>query len=219
MVVRASRRWFLSGALMALATAPLVHAVPAQAAPAKAPTSITISGEGLAEPITVRADKNAALFNAVLSQVNWLSKGKGHATPPKADKLGPKYTVVVRVGDAPKQAYDLYPLASGGPRAYRPAKQPDRRTTAAWFYGRLNMSEALRAAGVPLPDEADSLHSGVGGVGGGERVFDDDTLNPGRDIDKMLGDLREMLLLNGAVVLVITLGLAGIALLVRRRTR
>ena len=78
------------------------------------------------------------------------------------------------------------------------------------------MSETLRAAGVPLPGKPESLH---GGIGGGERVFDEDTLNPGRDLDKLLTDLREVLLLNGAVVLVITLGLAGISLLVRRRAR
>lgn len=219
MVANVSRRWFLNGALMAVLAAPLISAMPAHAAPAKSPNLITVSGEGMAEALSLRADARPELFSALLSQVNWLSSGKGQASGPKKDKLGPKYTVVVHVGDAAKQTYDLYPLATGGPRAYRPAKQPDKRkTTAAWFYGRLEMPDVLRTAGVPLPAEGEQ-HSGLGGVGGGERVFDDDTLNPGRDIDKILGDLRGMLLLNGAVVLVITLGLAGIALLVRRRTR
>jgi hypothetical protein len=224
MVVEVSRRWVLGGALL-LAAVPLTHVSPANAAPAKPavaapapkPNSLTIAGEGLAKPLTVRLDASPELFAAVLGQVNWLSNKKGMASGPKANTLGPKYTVVVHINDAAKQTYDLYPLAKGGPRAYRPAKQPDKRkTTAAWFLGRLSMSETLRAAGVPLPEKPDTLH---GGIGGGERVFDDDTLNPGHDLDKMLGDLREMLLLNGAVVVVITLGLAGIALLVRRRTR
>jgi hypothetical protein len=217
MVAGVSRRWFMGGALLIVAAAPLTAPSAAQAAPAK-PTGVRISGEGLAEPISVRAEDKPELFNALLSQVSWLSTAKGQSTSPKEKTLGPKYTIVVYVGDAAKQTFDLYPLAAGGPRAYRPSKQPDKRkTTAAWFYGRLTMSETLRSAGVPLPIQPDSLHDG--GIGGGERVFDDDTLNPGRDIDKLLGDLREVLLLNGAVVLVITLGLAGISLLVRRRTR
>lgn len=218
MGARVSRRWLLSGALLAVVAAPQLLASPASAAPANTPSAVTITGEGLAQPITVQAAEKPELFTAVLSQVSWL-QGKGQTSSPKPDKLGPKYTVTVLVGEAAKQTYDLYPLASGGPRAFRPAKQPDKKvkTTAAWFYGRLTMSETLRAAGVPLPEQADSLHGG--GVGGGERVFDDNTLNPGRDIDALLTDLRQMLLLNGAVVVVITLGLAGIALLVRRRTR
>jgi hypothetical protein len=216
MVAGVSRRWVMGGAVLVAVAAPLLVPSPALAAPPK-PDAITIDGEGLAEPITVRAKTNPELFEALLSQVNWLANAKGQTTSPKAEKLGRKFTVVVRIGDQAKQAYDLYPLAAGGPRAFRPAKQPDKRKSSnAWFYGRLNMSETLRAAGVPLPEKQETLH---GGIGGGERVFDEDTLNPGRDLDRLLADLREVLLLNGAVVLVITMGLAGISLLVRRRTR
>ncbi|GAA4700873.1 hypothetical protein [Phytohabitans rumicis] len=217
MVAGVSRRWFLSGTVLMVAAAPLTVSSAANAAPAK-PTAVTIAGEGLGDPIRINAEDKPELLTAVLGQVGWLSTAKAQTTAPKAKNLGPKYTVVVYVGEAAKQTYDLYPLATGGPRAFRPAKQPDKRkTTAAWFYGRLTMSETLRSAGVPLPMQPDSLHDG--GIGGGERVFDEDTLNPGKDIDKLLGDLREVLLLNGAVVLVITIGLAGISLLVRRRTR
>lgn len=216
MVAMVSRRWFMSGALLVAVAAPLLSPSPVLAAPPK-PDTITIDGKELAGAITVHAKASPELFEALLSQVNWLASAKGQTSGPKADKLGPKYTLVVRVGEQAKQTYDLYPLAAGGPRAFRPAKQPDKRkTSTAWFYGRLNMSETLRAAGVPLPEKQESLH---GGIGGGERVFDEDTLNPGQDIDKLLADLREVLLLNGAVVLIITLGLAGISLLVRRRTR
>jgi hypothetical protein len=216
MVAGVSRRWFMGGAVLVAIAAPLLAPSPARAAPPK-PDTITIDGKDLAEPITVRSKATPELFDAMLLQVNWLADRKGDTTSPKPGKLGPKYTVVVRVGDQAKQTYDLYPLAAGGPRAFRPAKQPDKRkTTSAWFYGRIDMSETLRAAGAPMPERPGSLH---GGIGGGERVFDEDTLNPGRDLDKLLADLREVLLLNGAVVLVITLGLAGISLLVRRRTR
>lgn len=217
MVARVSRRWFMGGAMLFAVAAPLLTPSPAVAAPAKQPDTVVVEGEDLEGAITVHAKSNPELFQALLSQVSWLANAKGQATAPKQDKLGRKYTLTVRIGDEAKQTYDLYPLAAGGPRAFRPAKQPDKRkTTNAWFYGRLNMSETLRAAGVPLPEKPETLH---GGIGGGERVFDEDTLNPGRDLDKLLADLREVLLLNGAVVLVITLGLAGISLLVRRRTR
>ncbi|MFD0742528.1 hypothetical protein ACFQ1L_12370 [Phytohabitans flavus] len=211
-----SRRWFMSGAALVVVAAPLLVPSPAMAAPPR-PDMVTVDSEEMDPAIAVRAKANPDLFEAVLSQVDWLATAKGQTSSPKAANLGPKFTVVVHIGEQPKQTYDLYPLAAGGPRAFRPAKQPDKRkTTNAWFYGRLNMSETLRAAGVPLPERPETLH---GGIGGGERVFDQDTLNPGRDLDKLLADLREVLLLNGAVVLAITLGLAGISLLVRRRTR
>ena len=180
------------------------------------PTSIAITGDGLTDPLAVRADADPDVFAAVLDQVSWL-QGDGGTTAPKAADLGPKYTVVVHVGDAAKQTYDLYPQAKGGPRAFRPAKQPDgRKTSAAWFFGRLTMPETLRAAGVPLPEQPSTVH---GGIGGGERVIPDDALGTGEDVDRLLGELRRLMLLNGAVLLSITVGLAGIALLVRRRTR
>lgn len=187
-----------------------------RAAPPPGPTSVTISGDGIAEPLTVRAESNATLFAAILDQVSWLH-GKGQTSPPKDDELGPKYTVVVLVNGAATQTYDLYPLASGGPRAFRPAQQPDlREATGAWFFGRLNMSSTLRAAGAPLPEKADVLS---GGIGGGERVIPQSEADQGEQFHRLLGDMRRLVLLNGAVVLVIAAGVAGIALRIRRRTR
>ena len=187
----------------------------AQAAPAR-PNVIALTGEGLSAPLTVRADGNPALFTALLDQVSWLG-GDGQTTAPKGADLGPKYTIVVLVDGTAKRTYDLYPQAKGGPRAFRPAKQPDgRRFDPAWFFGRLSMSETLRTAGVPLPAQRDSIS---GGIGGGDRVIPDEALNPGRHVDEMFSELRRLLLLNGAVLVAITAGLAGIALLVRRRTR
>jgi hypothetical protein len=213
-MVRGVKRLFTALALLVAVSAPLSAATAAHAVPPSGPTSVTITGEG-AEPLTVSAETNPELFKAILDQVSWL-RGNGHASSPKAPDLGSKYTVVVLVNDVAKQTYDLYPLASGGPRAFRPAKQPDlRKTTAAWFFGRLNMPETLRAAGMPLPEKADVMS---GGIGGGERVIPDSELDPSRDLDTLLGELRSLLLLNGAVILLITTGLAGISLLVRRRT-
>ena len=58
-----------------------------------------------------------------------------------------------------------------------------------------------------------------GGIGGGGTGIADDSLNASKDLDKLLADLRRLVLLNGGVVLVIAVGVACIALLVRRRTR
>ncbi|MEV4625455.1 hypothetical protein AB0J90_04095 [Micromonospora sp. NPDC049523] len=191
-------------------------ATPAAAAPAPAPNSVTITGDGVAAPLIIRAEGDQEIFAAVLDQVGWL-RGTGQTSSPAAGDLGPKYIVTVLIDDVPKQTYDLYPLAKGGPRAFRPTKQPDGSTVSpAWFFGRLSMNETLQAAGVPLPNQASMVN---GGIGGGERVIKEDSLTPGKDLSRVLTDLRSLLLLNGAVVVAITICLAGISLLVRRRTR
>ncbi|SCE99050.1 hypothetical protein GA0070607_4063 [Micromonospora coriariae] len=216
-MVRQMRRWaaVLAGTLAA-ALLSLGAAGPAEAAPKPAPAGVDITGPGLSGPLRLRVDSKPAHVAAVIDQVNFLGR-TGQPKGPSAAGLGPKYTVVVLAGETPKQTYDLYPKAAGGPRIYRPAKQPDsRKTVAGWFLGRLSMSETLRTAGVPLERQFDTVS---GGVGGGERVLPEDTLDPAKDIDEALGELQRLLLLNVAVMLTITVGLAGIALLIRRRTR
>lgn len=192
----------------------LVGAGGVQAAP-KGTSAVTVTGPGIETPVTVLDAENPELFGALLDQVSYLS-GAGQTSAPKAEDLGPQYTVLLLVGAEPSQTYDLYPLAKGGPRAHRPAKQPQRKSSDAWFFGRLTMSETLRAAGAPLPERPDTIS---GGIGGGDRVIPEEGLGTRDDIDRMLGELRHLMLLNGAVLIVITAGLAGIALLVRRRTR
>ncbi|MDG4789026.1 hypothetical protein O7626_24370 [Micromonospora sp. WMMD1102] len=213
-----SRRLVGVATLLIAATSWLGIAGAAQAKPAK-PTAVVISGKDLPSPVTVQARGEPDLFAGLLDQVGFLKTGGGNSAGLKAADLGPKYTIVLHAGDVAQQSYDLYPLAKGGPRVYRPAKQPDKsKPGAAWFFGRLTMAETLLAAGAPLPEQAvSSLHGG--GIGGGERVIPDDAIGTGRDVDRLLGELRRLMLLNGAVLLAITLGLAGIALLVRRRTR
>ncbi|MGW3787741.1 hypothetical protein ACWD5Z_24370 [Micromonospora chokoriensis] len=216
-MVRQMRRWaaVLAGTL-ATALLSLGTTGPASAAPKPAPAGVDITGVGLAAPLQLRAETQPAHVSAVIDQVNFLGR-TGMASGPKPADLGPKYTVVVLAGETPKQTYDLYPKAVGGPRVFRPAKQPDgRKISAGWFLGRLSMSETLRTAGVPLERQFDTVS---GGVGGGERVLPEDTLDPAKDLDEALGDLQRLLLLNVGVMLTITVGLAGIALLIRRRTR
>jgi hypothetical protein len=122
--------------------------------------------------------------------------------------------VVVYAKDVAKQTYDLYPLAAGGPRVFRPAKQPDlRRTTAGWFFGRLNMAETLRLAGVPLPLRPDVF----GGAGGGEEIPSEAAFAPMEELAAVFAEWRRLFLLNAAVVLLIAMGLAGFSLLIRRK--
>lgn len=216
MAMRMVRRLVALGALLIVVVA---LPIPASAAPSNSPTAITITGPGLVEPLIVRPEDDPELFAAVHSQVNWLT-GRGQSGAPRAETLGPKYSVVVHVGESARHSYDLYPLARGGPRAYRPATQPGKRkTTAAWFYGRLNMPEALHAAGVPLPTPSGTVITGVGGIGGGTRMIPENALDPAEEIDRMLTDLRRLMLLNAAVLLTITVGLACATVLLHRRNR
>ncbi|TCB96463.1 hypothetical protein E0H26_15040 [Micromonospora zingiberis] len=216
MVRRMRRLAVLTVGGLAAVLLSLAVAEPAKAAPKSPPAGVDISGHGLAEPLQLRADRHSEHVRAIVDQVSARVLVRQSGGPKKAD-LGPKYTVVVLAGDTPKQTYDLYPKAVGGPRVYRPAKQPDsRKTSAAWFLGRVSMSETLRTAGVPLERTYEAVS---GGIGGGERIIPEEALNPAQDINEAFGELRRLLLLNVAVVLVITLGLAGIALLIRRRTR
>lgn len=181
---------------------------------AAGPNAISISGPGLEKALMLRASAQPEAFAAVLSEVGWLSSGSGMTKSPDAGKLGDKYTLTVLTGDKPTQRYELYPLAAGGPRVFRPAKQPGKhRTTAAWFYGRLSLPDSLRSAGVPLAGSASSVTTG--GIGGGETA--DKPFDPGADLTSVLAQWRRFVFLNGAVVVVIVLGLAGVSWLVRRR--
>jgi hypothetical protein len=188
-------------------------AKPAKPAP---PNGVQISGPKLAKPLVIKAQDNPELLQSVLVQVGWLAGAVPDGPAPKADKLGSKYTIVVLVKDAPNQTYDVYPSAIGGPRAYRPAKQPQgRRATPGWFYGRLSMSEALRFSGVPLPERPDVVS---GGIGGGESIEAAEvTADPKPVLEQLLGELRRLVLLNGAIAVTIALGLAGMAFMIRRR--
>ncbi|MET0418611.1 MAG: hypothetical protein ABW022_21565 [Actinoplanes sp.] len=188
----------------------------AQAAPKPAakPNIVQITGDDLTGTIVVEQADQDRLFGSLLSEVSWMANARGQAATPKV-KLGKKYTLTVLNKTQPMQVYDLYPLAAGGPRALRPAAQPGGKKTAAWFYGRLTMPEALRVSGVPLDIKPDVVGGGIGG-GVGENLSADE-LDPVAEVNGFLGEMRRLFLLNGAVLIVIMFGLAGIAFLIRRR--
>ena len=204
----------LAGVVIALGIAP----VAGQAAPkaSTTPTTVTIVGKGIGDKLTIQNADQPGIFGQLLSEVNWLATAKPQTTAPKASKLGDKYTLTVLIKDKPTATYDLYPEASGGPRAHRPAKQPSGKKVAdGWFYGRLTMSESLRISGVPLAAHPDVVSGGIGGGIGADVV--DDQLDPVAGVNAYLAEMRQLYLLNGAVLVVILAGLAGMAFLIRRR--
>ena len=217
MVRGAMTRLLSAAGVIAVAGALALGAAPAQAAPktpAK-PTSVQIKGDDVPGTLIVDPTDGARLFDTLLSEVTWMSSARPQTTAPKADKLGPKYTVTVMAKTVPVQVYDLYPAAAGGPRAHRPARQPTGAKADGWFYGRLTMSETLRLSGVPLKAKPDVVGGGIGG-GVGQNIQTDE-LDPVAGVNSFLARMRELLLLNGAVLIVILFGLAGIAFLIRRR--
>jgi len=182
--------------------------------PAK-PTSVQITGKGLPGTLIVDTTDGPRLFSSLLAEVDWMASAKPQTVAPAAAKLGPKYTLTVMIKTVPTQVYDLYPMAAGGPRAHRPANQPSGKKTDGWFYGRLTMPETLRLSGVPLTAKPDVVNGGVGG-GIGENINVDD-LDPVTGVSNFLLEMRRLVLLNGALVVVILFGLAGIAFMIRRR--
>jgi hypothetical protein len=192
-----------------------VAAVPAAPKPAAKPTAVQIAGKFPGDSLTIEQSKRPELFQRLLNEVSWLATTAPTTSKPAANKLGAKFTVTVLVKDKPNQTYDLYPSAAGGPRAYRPAKQPTGKKSAGWFYGRLTMSESLRLSGVPLKEKPDVVTGGIGG-GIGEDVSASE-LDPVEGVNDVLADMRRLFLLNGAVLLTILIGLGGIAFLIRRR--
>jgi hypothetical protein len=201
-----------AGLTAALAGTALAAPSPSPATPPKNPVTVTITGDGLGQPLLVTAENDPDGYDAVYGEVSWLAAATGVTASPKAELLGPKYTVVIAVNDVPKQTYDLYPMASGGSRAFRPAAQPDKRKTqAAWIYAHLTMANALRQAGVPV---AGGPANQPGGVGGG---VVSSTKQAAADLDQIVGEWRRVVALNGALVILIAAGLFGIAYLIRRK--
>ncbi|WP_436654987.1 hypothetical protein [Actinoplanes sp. URMC 104] len=183
--------------------------------PATKPTVIQITGKGIDDKLVIKQTDSSRLFSTLLSEVNWMASARSQTSALKADKLGVKYTVTVLANKSALQSYELFPMAAGGPRAHRTAKQPNgRKVTEGWFYGRLTMPETLRVSGVPLKAKPDVVGGGIGG-GIGENIELEAEASPG--VDQVMGQMRQLFLLNGAVLMVILVGLAGIAFVIRRR--
>jgi hypothetical protein len=210
---------FLSatGALVAAVVVTLGAApVAAHAAPkAKIKvTAVSISGKDMPDT-KITLDQRPDVFELLYSEVSWLATATPQTYALKAKQLGPKYTLNVLVKDKPHQVYEMYPLAVGGPLAHRPAKQPSGKVKDGWFFGRQSMPESLRLGGVPLEPRTDLM---IGGIGGGvAEQTQAKEIDPVESVNTFLTQMRQLLLLNGAVLVVILFGLAGISFLIRRR--
>jgi hypothetical protein len=210
------RRVLARIAAAAIAVAAGIGLVPVAASAAPKPpkpNAVQIAGAGLPNgKVVIAAQDRPQLFRMMLNEVGWLAAARPSASTPKRATLGPKYTVTLLLKNAPQAVYDLYPLAKGGPRVHRAAKQPTGKKADGWFYGRLTMSESLRLSGAPLKAKPDVV---TGGIGGG--IGEDVTGLEPPTLDEFLAQMRQLLLLNGAVLVVILFGLGGIAFLIRRR--
>jgi hypothetical protein len=145
----------------------------------------------------------------VRTEVEWLA-AKGTPAPAPSGDLGTKLTLTLFTAGAPTDRFDLYPLAPGGPRVFRPADQPGgRKVGEAWFYGRLSMPSSLLAAGVPLagvvPDPV------IGGQAGGL-----DASQP-PDLRGMVGQWSRFMGLNIAAIIILAAGVFAIAYVIRKK--
>jgi hypothetical protein len=203
----------MAAAVMTATIGLMLAPAAANAAPST-PTAITIVDKDKNKYEVKEAD-HKPLFGRLLGEFSWLATAQPTTTKPASAKLGDKYTVTVLVGGKANQTYDIYPLAAGGPRAYRPGTQPTGKKTAGWFYGRLTMSESMRLAGVPIEQRLDVVAGGIGG-GVGKEV-DEDEVDAVAKSQEVVGEFQRLFLLNGAVLVIVLVGLAGVAFLIRRR--
>lgn len=212
MVGRTMRRLVVAGILAMLSM--VAGMFGATAAHAEGPNLITISGDGLSEPVEVDVAEQPELFAALHSEVDWLVRRPSQGGKPKdEDTLGPRYELIVHVDGKPRHRFNLYPLAEGGPRAHRPAKQPgDRKTTAGWFYGRLTMPDTLASAGAPVYGEMDT-----GGVGGGASGPEPSASATRSAVSRVVEEWWTGMRLAGAVTAVLALGVAVTAFAIRRK--
>ena len=70
------------------------------------PTAVQITGKFDGESLTVQQAERPELFQRLLTEVGWLATTEPTTSKPKADKLGPKFTVTVLIKDKPAQVVD-----------------------------------------------------------------------------------------------------------------
>jgi hypothetical protein len=179
-------------------------------------TQVTISSLELANEVVVLHEDRPELCTSLYREVDWLVGGDGDAREPEdPETLGAQYTMIVYIDGDARHEFHLYPLAEGGPKAFRPADQPgDRNVDEAWFHARLSMPRTLSAAGVPVTGMP--VPSG-GGSGGGGPAPEESEVPEDRPVLGFLEEWRQGMLLTGAVVVAIVLGLGGLSFLIRRK--
>jgi hypothetical protein len=151
-------------ALVALAVAP--------AALAKGPTSTTITGPGLREPLRFAASsqsRQTARYWHLVDGLGFFPSAFGqHPSSPSRPRgeLGPKYAIRYGVPMGGSKTYvivqDLYPYAAGGPVTYMPPGQKifDRNTAGGWYRTGSDVKAALVQRGLPASRPAADSGSG-----------------------------------------------------------
>jgi hypothetical protein len=178
------------------------------------PTAVQIVSKSMPSKIVVDQKAQPALFEQLVNSFSWVEHATSSTYPLNSKALGPMYTVTILAKNAPQHVYDVYPQATGWPRIHRKAAQPAGKTTDGWYYATATLPEIMRISGAPLPRTLDVVTGGIGGGLGEEKVAD---VDPVANVNEFLAEFRRLFLLNGAVLVVILFGLAGIAFLIRRR--
>jgi hypothetical protein len=217
-VSRQVGRFISMAAALAAALALAVGAAPAAAqakpkTPPK-PTAVQISGKTMPNKVIIQQQAQPALFEQLVNSFSWIEHETSSTYALKSNALGPLYQVTTLVKNVPQHIYDVYPQATGWPRIHRKAAQPAGRTTDGWYYATATLPEIMRISGAPIPRTMDVVTGGIGGGLGDEKVAD---VDPALNVATFLNEFRRLFLLNGAVLVVILFGLAGIAYLIRRR--
>jgi hypothetical protein len=153
----------------AIAVALCALALPASAL-AKGPTEATITGPGLARPLTFGGPGALAPgepLEVMSTRGGFFEVAFGTSPGRSVDAsptthLGPKYQVNYLVpdqfGTKDRIRQDLYPFARGGPVTYTPPGQPffETRTVGGWFRADMRLTNTLVAAGLPRPGRSAS---------------------------------------------------------------
>ena len=186
-------RRFIVLTSLAAGTAIAVTAAVAAPALAKGAARASITGPGLARPVTVSPQgggealpgqgdvlsnlaEQTGLFTVLFGPGNGTPDGPSPLrTPPAAASLGPKYTVtytVPGVTPEPDQAegqirQDLYPRAAGGPVIYTlPGQQGFGQPlqVTGWFRGTPRLTATLARLGIPAGASLPSARSSAASV-------------------------------------------------------
>jgi hypothetical protein len=143
---------------------------------AKGPTSATITGRGLTEPLRFAASaqsrQTARYWHFVDGLGFFLAAFGQHPSSPSQPlgELGPKYTIRYGVPMGGSRIYlieqDLYPYAAGGPVTYMRSGQTlfDRKTVGGWYRTGSDVKATLVQRGLPASSPAADSGSGRRGA-------------------------------------------------------
>jgi hypothetical protein len=229
-------RRFIVLTSLAAGTAIAVTAAVATPALAKGATQASITGPGLARPVTVSAQGEALpgqgdTLSRLAGQTGLFTVlfGPGSGTPdepsplrapPAAASLGPKYTLtytVPGVTPGPGQTdgqirQDLYPRAAGGPVIYTPPGQQgfgQPLQATGWLRGTPQLTATLTRLGVPADASLPSTPGSAASV----------PAAPAPSAAPKPDDTTAPAWLIAAIASSVAIAIAGTALWLRRRSR